>query len=228
MNTSLPNNYRPTVCTGRYPENGCQGNFPLKGTPGLCERCHLLNLSQNSPEEHARISIYFQCNHCGAANREITVSCCCLQCAVQLQVQEHETMTKCVGDLPENSCQGNFPFKKDYGLCNRCDILNSLEDNPNAHVLVSSYPQCRKCGAIAETMPNGVCSSCKNISVSPYKMQCTAGIQQPEHMKHYIAPTINDLARRVIADARDYRSEAWVTRMYGRATQRHGVVQPEM
>ncbi|KAK0441775.1 uncharacterized protein EV420DRAFT_1085013 [Desarmillaria tabescens] len=139
MNPSLFNNYRLTVCTGRYPEDGCQGNFPLKGTPGLCERCHLLNLSQNSTEEHACISMYFQCNHCGPANQEITASCCCLRCAVQLQVvQEHETTTKCVGDLPENSCQGNFPFKKDHGLCIHCGILNSLEDNPKAHMLVST------------------------------------------------------------------------------------------
>ncbi len=30
-------------------------NLPGKGTPGLCERCHLLNLHQNTPEIHAAL-----------------------------------------------------------------------------------------------------------------------------------------------------------------------------
>ncbi|KAK0187452.1 hypothetical protein F5146DRAFT_1004361 [Armillaria mellea] len=126
--------------------------------------------------------------------------------------------TKCVANIPENFCQGNFPFKQSYGLCIQWNLLNSLEGDPHSYELVS----CQKCGAVAQTMSDSTCSDCQNICISSFKIQHgTTGVQEPEQVKS------GPLARQIITDAKDYRSEAWITRMYGHATQRHGLVQPE-
>lgn len=196
MSTAIPWDPMPESCSGNYPEDGCQGKFPLKTTPGLCERCHLLDLFRNVPEEHEHISAYFQCKYCGAVNQDITATGCCPGCTAEFQ--------KCVGYFPEDSCQGNFPLKQSYGLCIRCQILKGSEDKPNEHALVSSYPQCRKCSTIGEAMHDGICSHCEDI--------CS------------IAPKDDKFLWQVLADARECRSQAWVTRMYGRAAQRQGII----
>ncbi|KAK7046460.1 kinase-like protein [Favolaschia claudopus] len=72
---------------------------------------------------------------------------------------EQLSITKCTGAHPGDGCAGEFPRKDYEGLCAKCLMLESVENDPAEF----QRRQCLDCGAAARFLPGEQCGTCRRL-----------------------------------------------------------------
>ncbi|KAF9006784.1 hypothetical protein BDZ89DRAFT_1168623 [Hymenopellis radicata] len=126
-----------------------------------------------------------------------------------------ETASPCHAELPEDTCRGIFPLKTEHGLCHRCRVLDALNDQAEYRG-VAALPQCMMCSNIIWDghATQTVCADCVLI---------LDGVDVNGHSAEQ-AGTAELQAQRVVSAFHRNRPDAWMVRMFAKATQKRGAL----
>ncbi|KAJ6495489.1 hypothetical protein C8R45DRAFT_927399 [Mycena sanguinolenta] len=74
-------------------------------------------------------------------------------------LMETNSLTQCIGKQISDGCNGNFPRKDYEGLCAKCLMLESCEDDPMEY----ERRKCLDCGAAARFFKGEKCGRCQRL-----------------------------------------------------------------
>ncbi|KAJ6474302.1 kinase-like domain-containing protein [Mycena sanguinolenta] len=77
--------------------------------------------------------------------------------------QMSNSSTRCLGKKTGDGCAGDFPRKDFEGLCAKCLMLESVENDPVEFERRRTYGQCMDCGAAAKFFKGDQCGRCQRL-----------------------------------------------------------------
>ncbi|KAJ7633202.1 hypothetical protein FB45DRAFT_1058160 [Roridomyces roridus] len=100
-----------TLCKGSNLGDGCNGEFPNKTTPGLCQKCALLEKAGDDDAAKDKFESYPQCIDCGAAAKNIRNDMCS-SCGRKNAAQASQTTASQIKDAAVAARSNAFPARQ--------------------------------------------------------------------------------------------------------------------